>query len=232
MPIPLARRTLLRLALLAAPLLAVSGRDALASGEQQRLVDQSRLVVEEFLDNPDYTKMRVYVQNAYGILVVPDLLKGGFIVGGQYGTGVMLARDPQTGLWSEPAFYDVYGGSLGLQIGGQTMDMVFTLMNQGAVDKMLANRFKLGADASGALGPVGSGAGVATTTRFGEDVYVFSRNKGLYGGLSVDGTVIVPKNEWTATYYGQPYSADQIVRQRAIPAQPGTAELRNVLARF
>jgi lipid-binding SYLF domain-containing protein len=226
------RRTLLRLAL-AAPLLAtVAGREALAVGEQQRLVDQARLVVEEFLDNPDYATMRVYVQNAYGILVVPDLLKGGFIVGGQYGSGVMLARDPQTGLWSEPAFYDVYGGSLGLQIGGQTMDMVFTLMNQGAVDKMLANRFKLGADASGALGPVGSGAGVATTTRFGEDVYVFSRNKGLYGGLSVDGTVIVPKNEWNGTYYGQPYSPDQIVRQRALSAQAGTAELRNVLARF
>ena len=226
----LARRTLLCSAALAASLVMAGSRAQAA--EQQRLVDQSRLVVEEFLDNPDYAKMRVYVQNAYGILIVPDLLKGGFIVGGQYGTGVMLARDPQTGLWSEPAFFDVYGGSLGLQIGGQTMDMVFTLMNQGAVDKMISARFKLGADASGALGPVGAGAGVATTIRFGEDVYVFSRNKGLYGGLSVDGTVIVPKNEWTATYYGQPYSADQIVRQRAIPAQPGTAELRNVLARF
>ena len=103
--------------------------------------------------------MRVYVQNAYGVLIVPDLLKGGFIVGGQYGTGVMLARDVQTGLWGEPAFFDVYGGSLGLQVGGQTMDAVFTLMNQGAIDKLLSARFKIGADASGCLGPIGSGVG-------------------------------------------------------------------------
>jgi SH3 domain-containing YSC84-like protein 1 len=206
-------------------------RAALAS-EQQRLVDQARLVVEAFLDDEAYAKMRVYVQNAYGVLVVPELLKGGFIVGGQYGTGVMLARDVQTGLWSEPAFFDVVGGSLGLQVGGQFMDMVFTLMNQGAVDKMLSARFKLGADASGSLGPVGAGMGAGTTVHFGEDVYIFSRNKGLFGGLSVDGTVIVPKEEWNAAYYGQPVSPGQIVRQKLVPSQQGTAALRNVLARF
>jgi lipid-binding SYLF domain-containing protein len=224
------RRSLVRLSLAVAPL-ALVAKPVLAA-EEQRLVDQSRLVVEEFLDNPDYSRMRVYVQNAYGVLIVPDLLKGGFIVGGQYGTGVMLARDVQTGLWGEPAFFDVYGGSLGLQVGGQTMDAVFTLMNQGAIDKLLSARFKIGAGASGSLGPIGSGVGAATTVHFGEDVYVFSRNKGLFGGLSLDGTVIVPKNEWNAAYYGQPVSPAQIVKDRSVPSQPGSAELRNVLARF
>lgn len=224
------RLTLMGLALAAA---AFAARPALAqSGEQQRLVDRARIVAEEFLDNPEYEKMRVYVQNAYGVLIVPDLLKGGFIVGGQYGNGVLLARDPQTGLWSEPAFVDIYGGSLGLQVGGQTMDAVFTLMNPGAVDKLLSSRLKLGADASGALGPVGAGVGAGTTVRFGEDVYVFSRNKGLFGGLALDGTVIVPKAEWNQAYYGQPLTPAQIVKDKAVANQPGTAELRNVLARF
>ncbi len=112
------------------------------------------------------------------------------------------------------------------------MDAVFTLMNQGAIDKLLSARFKIGADASGALGPIGSGVGAATTVHFGEDVYVFSRNKGLFGGLSLDGTVIVPKTEWNAAYYGRPASPDQIVKQRAVASQEGSAELRNVLARF
>src|SRR3712207_6479210 len=120
------RRRLLGL-LLAFGMLGLAARDLHAEGEQQRLVDQARLVAEEFLQNPEYERMRVYVQNAYGVLIVPDLLKGGFIVGGEYGTGVLLVRDSQTGLWSEPAFFDIYGGSLGLQLGGQKMDAIFTL---------------------------------------------------------------------------------------------------------
>lgn len=225
---PMARRALL----LALPLAAVAAAGPALANEQQRAVDQARIVVEEFLENPEYEKMRLYVQNAYGVLVVPDLLKGGFIVGGQYGTGVLLGRDPQTGLWSEPAFFDLYGGSLGLQIGGQTMNVVYTIMNQAALQRMLTTRFKLGADASGALGPVGAGMGAATTISFGEDVYAFSRNLGLYGGLVVDGTVIVPKHEWTEAYYGQRLSPEQVVRDRAIAEQPGTAGLRSTLARF
>jgi lipid-binding SYLF domain-containing protein len=105
-------------------------------------------------------------------------------------------------------------------------------MNAGAIDKLLSARFKLGADASGALGPVGSGIGAGTTVRFGEDVYLFSRNKGLFGGLSIDGTVVVPKQDWNSIYYGRPMTPTQIVKERVVANQPGTAELRNTLARF
>ena len=205
---------------------------AAADGAQQILVDKARIVAEQFLADPDYARMRVYVQNAYGVLVVPQLLRGGFIVGGQYGQGVLLARDTQSGLWSEPAFFTIYGGSFGLQLGGQTMDIMFTIMNESAIGKLLAARFQLGADASGALGPIGAGVGAGTTVRFGEDVYVFSRNKGLFGGLAIDGTVVVPDQAATAGYYGRPYTAEQIVEQRAAPQQPGTQQLRDVLSRF
>lgn len=225
------RGWLVRLGGFSALALAGAAAPALAA-EQQNVVDEARIVVERFLSDPTYAPMRVYVQNAYGVLVVPDLLKGGFIIGGQYGVGVFLARDPQTGLWSEPAFFSIYGGSLGLQIGGQKSDVLFTLMNPAAIDRLLTSRFKIGADAGGALGPVGSGIGAGTTVHFGEDLYVFSRNMGLYGGLSLDGTVIAPKDDWNTAYYGQRLTAAQIVKQKVVSNQQGSAELRNVLARF
>lgn len=216
---------------MAAAALGAGIRPALAD-DQQILIDKARIVAEQFLADPDYSTMRVYVQNAYGVLIVPDLLRGGLIVGGEYGQGVLLARDTQSGQWSEPAFFDLYGGSIGLQLGGQSMDTVFTLMNEAAITKLLSSRFKIGADASGALGPIGAGRGAATTIRFGEDLYIFSKNQGLYGGLSLDGTVIVPKPQWNQAYYRQPATPEQIVRQRSVAPQPGTQELRETLARF
>ena len=164
--------------------------------DQQLVVDKARIVVESFLNDPDFAKMRVYVQNAYAVLIVPDLLKGGFFIGVEHGTGVLLARDPQSGTWSEPAFYDIWGGSFGLQFGGQTSDAIFTLMNPGAVQKLLSSRFQLGADASVAVGELGAGVGAGTTVQFGEDVYAFARNMGLYGGLALDGTYAMPRDNW------------------------------------
>ena len=95
------------------------------ANDQQLVVDKARIVVESFLNDPDLQQMRVYVQNAYGVLIIPDLLKGGFFVGVEHGTGVLLARDPQSGDWSQPAFFDLWGGSFGLQFGGQTSEAIF-----------------------------------------------------------------------------------------------------------
>ena len=124
-----ARRALL----LSASAVAVWGLVPTAAwaNDQQLVVDKARIVVESFLNDPDFEQMRVYVQNAYGVLIIPDLLKGGFFIGVEHGTGVLLARDPQSGDWSQPAFFDLWGGSFGLQFGGQTSDAIFTLMNAG-----------------------------------------------------------------------------------------------------
>ena len=124
------------------------------------------------------------------VLIVPELLKGGFFFGAEYGIGILLVRDPQTGSWGPPAFYSLYGGSVGLQFGGQTSDVVFTIMNQGAVDKLLDHGIKLGADAGMAAGRLGVAIGAATTTHFGEDIYAFAKSQGLFGGFWVDGTYI------------------------------------------
>ncbi|BCX18518.1 MAG: hypothetical protein KatS3mg117_2200 [Geminicoccaceae bacterium] len=217
--------------LLAAALGAALAPAARAEGEQQRLVDRARIVVEEFLADPNFQRMRVYVQNAYAVIVVPDLLKGGFFVGAEYGQGVLLARDIRSGAWSDPVFLDLYGGSIGLQFGGKASDVVITVMNQSALDKILSSNFKIGTDASVAAGPVGAGVGAATTVQFGEDLYVFSRGKGLYGGLSVEGTAILVKDDWNKAYYGQPVTAAAILKERTV-TNTGSTALREALARF
>jgi lipid-binding SYLF domain-containing protein len=202
------------------------------ANEQQLIVDKARIVVETFLNDPQFAKMRVYVQNAYGVLVIPDLLKGGFFIGVEHGTGVLLGRDPQSGAWSQPAFFEIWGGSFGLQFGGQSSDAIFTIMNQGAIQKLLTARFQLGADASVAVGELGAGVGAGTTVQFGEDVYAFARNMGLYGGLAMDGTYAKPRNDLNHAYYGQSLTAEQIVRQRTAPPTSGSEGLRQALAQF
>lgn len=202
-----------------------------AESEQQRLVDRARIVVDEFLADPNFGRMRVYVQNAYAVIVVPDLLKGGFFLGAEYGKGVLLARDIRSGAWSDPVFVELIGGSIGLQFGGKASDVIFTVMNQAALDKILTSNFKIGTDASVAAGPVGAGVGAATTIQFGEDLYVFSRGKGLYGGLSVEGTAIIVKSDWNNRYYGQPVTATAILKERSV-TNTGSQALKDALARF
>lgn len=219
-----------RLFLASAAFLLPASR-ALAAGEQQRLVDRARIVVDEFLADPNFQKMRVYVQNAFAVLIVPDLLKGGFVLGAEYGVGVLLARDIRSGAWSDPVFVDLFGGSIGLQLGGKASDVIFTIMNAGALDKILSSRFKLGTDASVAAGPVGIGVGAATTVQFGEDLYIFSRSKGLYGGLSAEGSALILKPDWIEAYYGQTVTARAVLKERSV-TNPGSAPLREALARF
>lgn len=199
--------------------------------DQQRLIDRVRIMIEEFQGDPNFANVPIYVQNAYALLIVPDMLQGGLIIGAEHGLGVLVARDPVSGAWGDPAFYEIWGGSLGLQIGGRSSDVIFTLMNPQAVDKLLTTSFKLGADASMAVGRIGAGVGAGTTIRFGEDIYVFSRSRGLYGGLALDGSVVNELTDWNRAYYGQGASARQILRGE-LPPRPGAAALREALARF
>lgn len=201
------------------------------AGEQQRLVDRARIMVEEFQADDNFANVPIYVQNAYAVLVVPDMLQVGLIIGAEHGVGVLLARDRTTGAWGDPAFYEIYGGSLGLQLGGKSSDVILTLMNPEAVDKLLTSSFKLGADASMAVGRIGAGVGAGTTIRFGEDIYVFARSRGLYGGLALDGSVVVEKTDWNEAYYGPGVAARQILRGELAP-RPGAAGLKQALSQF
>ncbi len=200
--------------------------------DQQQLVERSRLVLDAFLSDSQFKDVRVYVQNAYAVLIMPQMLKAGFLLGVNYGTGVLLVRDPQSGAWGDPAFYGVGGGSIGLQVGVQASDMIFTIMSEGAVDKLLAHGVKLGADAGVAAGPLGSEVGTATTTHLGEDIYVWGMSQGIFGGFWLDGTLILPKNDWNQAYYGRPIQPEEIVRQRQVVASAEVSKLHDALMRF
>lgn len=228
---PIERRHFLRLAAGAAPLTLLPMTARAQSSDAQLLVDRARIVVEQFLADSGREDMHVYVQNAYGVMVLPDVLKGGIVIGAEYGNGVMMLRDLASGRFGDPAFFKLAGGSFGFQIGGKSSDLILTFMNNGAVQKLLSSSFKIGTDLSAAAGTVGAGKGAATTTHFGEDIYIFARDRGLYAGVSLDGSVISPNDGYTAAYYGQPLKAAQVLRDHAA-SNPGSQALRDALAKF
>lgn len=224
----LSRRTLV-----AATMLAVLGPalPAMAS-EQERLVERAKLALEEFLADSNFDKMRIYVQNAQAVMIFPELLKAGLIVGVEAGSGIMVVRDEASGSWSNPAFYRVYEGSFGLQIGGAATAVVLTIMNRPAIDKILTSKFQMGTDASVAAGPVGPGVGASTTTNFGEDIYTFSRSKGLFAGLTLSGAAVLPNADWNQAYYGVQTSPARILRGEVQGGGPEVTALKETLARF
>lgn len=220
-------------AILSLGMLFASQSPALAKGSDhakaQGLVDRARVSLGEFLRDPNYSWFRENMDNAKGILIFPQVLKGGFIFGGSGGTGVFMVKDEKTGNWSEPAFYTLGSGTFGLQIGGESAEVVMLAMTQKAVDSMLSSSFKLGGDVSVALGPIGGGAkasaDIPTVTG---DFVSFAKSKGLYGGLNLEGTVIAVRNSLNDAYYGKSVRpADIIVNREHSTGR--TAELRQSL---
>ena len=163
------------------------------------------------------------------VLIVPALYKGGFIFGGQYGNGVLLAKMAD-GSWSYPAFYTMEGGSFGLQIGLESTAVIFTIMSDKGLHAVLNNQFKFGADTGLTVLVVGAGIGASTTSSLDTDIYAFSMTGiGLYGGLSLEGTALAPRESWNAAYYGQDVASRAIVLDNSV-ANPKADALRDILA--
>ncbi len=198
------------------------------AGDQQALVDRARITVESFAGDAKMAPMRALLKRAKAVLVVPQLLKAGFILGGSGGSGVLLARS-QRG-WSSPAFFNMGAGSIGLQIGAQASEVVLLMMTDRALDAVLHNKVKLGAELSAAAGPQGVGRETATTTNLRDDVYSYSRNKGLFAGASVEGAVIQPDHDANKAYYGKAVTPEDVILKRAV-SKRDSAPLRAALAR-
>ncbi len=131
------------------------------------------------------------------------MIKVGLLVGASYGSGVVLRRDENTGIWSRPTFFTIKGGSLGFQLGAQSTDLILLLMSEASVERLLEERFILGADASVAAGPVGREASAETNVRFESGILSYSRSKGLFAGLALNGASLEPDFPANATYHGQ-----------------------------
>jgi len=213
--------SLISAAMAVAFLLSAAG-PAAAQTKQQSIVDKATGTLRAFSVAPEMEWFRDNIRNAKGLVIFPNNVKGGFIIGGSGGSGVMIAR--KGGSWSYPAFYTTGSFTFGLQFGGQVSELVLMVMTEKGVDAMLSPEFKLGGDVSVAAGPVGAGAKGQTA-----DIIAFARGKGLYGGLNVEGTVITTREKWNEKYYYNGVrTADILVSGNASNA--GANALRNAAA--
>lgn len=241
MSLTMKRRAFLRAALAGLPLAGASAlglgaglghtRPAWALSDQQEIVDKARISFDKLITNEEFAELPGYVQRARAVLIYPQLVKGGFILGGEGGTGVLMARGEAGAGWSDPAFYTLAAGSIGLQIGGQVSEAVFTIMSQKALDAVLDNQMKFGGDMSIAAGPIGKGLGADTTTNLEADVYSFAKTAGLFGGVSFEGAGILKRDSWNAAYYGAGATPYDIVIARKL-TNPNAQQLKNALAAY
>ena len=177
--------------------------DEKASGKESKAQDRVQAaadVLNEIQGTPDQGIPAEVLGSAECVAVVPSMLKGGFVVGARYGRGLASCRTPKG--WSAPAFFTITGGSFGLQIGGQAVDLVMLIMNKDGMHKLLSSQFKLGADASVAAGPVGRHAAADTDWKMRAQVLSYSRARGLFAGLELNGAVIKQDKDSTREFYG------------------------------
>jgi len=199
----------------------VNANDA---SEAQGIVDKAKITLDAFMRDKDYSWIHENLKNANGILIYPQILKAGFILGGSGGTGVFLTKDQKGGDWSQPAFYTVGAVSFGLQIGGESAETVILAMTPKAVDSLYTSSAKLGGDTSFAVGPVGAGA----KSNVMADFIAFSMSKGAYVGLNLEGSVVKVRDSLNTAYYDKEVSPVQIIAQKKV-SNKGSSELRSAL---
>ncbi|MGD9743206.1 MAG: lipid-binding SYLF domain-containing protein [Dongiaceae bacterium] len=205
-------------------------RPAMALSDQQEIIDKARITFDKLIQSPEFAELPNYVKRAKALMIFPELIKGGFIIGGEGGSGVLVVRDTNQG-WSNPAFYTLAAGSLGLQIGGQVSEVVLTIMSEKALDAVIDNQMKLGGEVSMAAGPLGKGLEASTTTNLEADVYSFAKTAGLFGGVSLEGAGILKRDSWNASYYGTGATPYAIVIERRF-TNPNAQPLRDALSPY
>lgn len=195
---------------------------ALAQSDQQQLIDDADTTLSNLLRDPNMSWLQYNINRAKAVMIAPQVVKAGFIFGGSGGRAVTLARDTQTGKWTGPAFYTLATASFGFQAGIAVSEVVTLVMTEKGLNSLLSPSVKLGGDASIAAGPVGAGAKSDVVA----DFISFSRAKGLYGGLNLDGTVIAIANDWNEYYYNKEgiLPPDILIRGTAIH-KPGADKL-------
>jgi lipid-binding SYLF domain-containing protein len=211
---------------LALAFLAISISPAAAADpvEQQGTVDKALVTFRNFMADKQMEWFQKNLKNAKALLIVPNLLKAGFILGGSGGSGVLVARDEKTGDWSQPAFYTLGAVTFGLQIGGESAEVIMMIRTQKALDALYTTEFKLGGDASIAAGPVGGGAKADVTA----DVVSFAKSKGLFAGLNLEGSMVKVSDDSNKAYYKKAASPVDIIVKKTV-TNPGSDKLREEL---
>ena len=190
-----------------------------ANKEKERL-ENSGTVLQEVMDVPDNIPQEL-LEKAECVIVFPSVLKAAFIIGGNYGRGAMVCRTGEhfKGSWGSPAMYALEGGSIGFQLGGEATDLVLLVMNERGASSILDSKVKLGADLSAAAGPKGRDASADTDAYMRAEILSYSRSRGLFAGISLEGSSLRPDNDASADVYGRKITAKEIVlgRKASIP---------------
>ena len=195
----------------------------------QSRIDAAKAVMDEIMKAQDRSIPLDVLRHATCVAVVPGMIKGAFVFGGQYGQGVVTCRTGHG--WSAPVFIRMAGGSFGFQIGGQATDLVLIAVNERGLQDLLKSKFKIGGDASAAAGPVGRAGQASTDWKMGAELLSYSRNKGLFAGIDLDGTSVSQNHEDTEIYYGKPHRFESVLRGN-VPVPPGAREFVRTVAHY
>jgi lipid-binding SYLF domain-containing protein len=186
-------------------------------------------VLRTFTEIPEQAIPEEILRDAYGVAILPGVIKVGFTIGGRFGRGVLMVRQ-EDGSWSNPAFISLGGGSLGLQIGAQSTDILLVFRDQRSINNIYNGKLTIGGDASAAAGPVGRNASAATDERLGAEIYSYSRSRGLFAGIALDGAWIAMDQKGNDEYYNNGMTAEEIFAAGNMPAPAGASQLVGLLA--
>jgi SH3 domain-containing YSC84-like protein 1 len=212
--------TILALGVLGAPV-------ARAQSDQQTTVDRAGFVVNDMSHDQAFGNARDLLHRARAVMIVPRLYKGGFFIGGEGGNGVLLSHRTD-GAWSDPAFYAIGSASFGLQIGLEQSEMVMFVMSEKALDALMRDQFKFGANAGLAVVTLGSGVEAATTAAAGADIVVWASSSGAYAGVSLNGSIVKPQFDADRSYYG-PGVTQRDILFRGTVVNPSASGLQRAL---
>lgn len=210
---------------------AAMAKDAAAASDPQKLVDDSATLIKSLLDDPTWADWRAPMGRAKAVIVAPNLLKAGLILGGAGGQCVISIREADTDNWSPPAFCVIGEASVGLQIGAEQIELVLMVMTRGAANHMVDGSAKLGGEAGVSVGLIGHTVRGNTTLNLDTDIYALARGQGLFGGLAIEGGWIEPDDEYNEAYYGAPVSPEEILIERQV-AHPGAERLLAILREY
>lgn len=197
-----------------------------AASEAADLLNRASRTVEHMKVDPGFGPAQSRVAEAKAMFIVPSLVKGGFIFGAEGGTGVLIANNG--GMWSDPAFYTMGSASFGLQAGLEQTEVVMLIMSDRALQSVTRGQFKIGADAGLTVVSLSAGAGAATPANLSGDILIWTSGRGLYGGLTLNGSVINSRDDWNTAFYGRPTPVADILSGRAKATAPNP--LRQQLA--
>jgi SH3 domain-containing YSC84-like protein 1 len=194
-----------------------AGATVMAQSNEAERVAKATTVFEEIMAVPEKAIPEKILANADAIAVFPSVLKGGFGIGAQHGKGIISRRNRETGAWTAPGFLSLTGGSFGAQIGGQALDLVLVVMNKNGLDSLMKSEFKIGGDASVAAGPVGRSAEAATDLLLKAEILSYSRARGLFAGVSLNGSVVNEDEDANRDFYGRAIRNAQILDESPRP---------------